>query len=182
MPDLADPAHAHCCAGRRGRRESTLARAIGERLGLPVIHLDRFVFGPGWTPIETGTVRARLYEALAADRWVVEGTYPQLQDLTLPRADLTIWIEQPALRRLFRAWRKTRLHRGRPRADRPDGCEEGFGFSYVRTVFHFGRWTRLVERAIRAATPGQVIVLRGDRAVANFLDSLGTARKGAVIG
>ena len=146
--------------GGGGAGKSTLARRLGASLDLPVIHLDRIVFGPGWLPREPADVRARL-AGLLGDAWIVEGTYSESAELTLPHADLVLWLDQPAWRRLWRAWRKTRDHRGKPRADRPDGCEEGFDWSYARTVLGFGRWTPGVERWLGELSATPVVRLRG---------------------
>jgi hypothetical protein len=90
----------------------------------------------------------------------------------LPYADLVIWVDQPAWLRLWRAWRKTRIHRGRPRADRPDGCAEGFGWSYAQTVLKFGAWSPALERRLTKAGGRAPLRLRGDRAVARFVAQL----------
>jgi hypothetical protein len=158
--------------GGAGAGKSTLARRIGEARGLPVVHLDLMVFGSGWSRIPIPLARERLAAALEPGAWVVEGTYPELADLTLPHADLVIWVDQPAWLRLWRAWRKTRIHRGRPRADRPDGCAEGFGWSYAQTVLKFGAWSPALERRLTKAGGRAPLRLRGDRAVARFVAQL----------
>jgi hypothetical protein len=130
------------------------------------------MFGAQWARISDDAARAALTEATSSGRWVVDGTYPHLFDLLLPNAELVIWIEQPTLKRLWRAWRKTRIHRGKPRADRPDDAEEGFTWRYALMVMQFGRFTRDVERGLKAATTGRVVCLKGDRAVRRFLMEL----------
>ena len=154
--------------GGAGAGKST----IGEARGLPVVHLDRVVFGPGWTRIAVPLAREQLAAMLEPGAWVVEGTYAELADLTLPRADLVIWVDQPAWLRLWRTWRKTRIHRDRPRADRPDGCEEGFDWAYARTVLRFGAWSPALERRLTEAAGRPPLRLRGDRAAARFVAQL----------
>jgi adenylate kinase family enzyme len=154
--------------GGAGAGKSTLARRLGQALGVPVIHLDRIVYGPGWARFEPELVRRQLVAALG-DAWIVEGTYAETAELTLPHADLVLWLDQPAWRRLWRSWRKTCDHRGKPRADRPDGCEEGFDWRYARTVLSFGRWTRRMERWLGEASPTPVVRLRDDRDIAWML-------------
>lgn len=172
--EIADATSATCVAilGGAGAGKSALARRIGEARGLPVVYLDRVVFGPGWRPIPTPLARERLAAALEPGAWVVEGTYPELADLILPHADLIIWLDQPAWLRLWRAWRKTRIHRDRPRADRPDDCAEGFGWSYARTVLSFGAWSPALERCLSKAAGRPPLRLRGDAAVARFVARL----------
>jgi putative MATE family efflux protein len=157
--------------GGAGAGKSTLARQVGARRDLPVVHLDRLVFGPRWTKRDIADVRAELASQLGP-RWVVEGTYPELADLILPKAEIVIWIDQPVLKRLWRTWRKTRLNRNALRADRPDDAEERFTLNYVRTILNFGRFTPNVEARLKEATAGRIICLTGDRAVARFLREL----------
>ncbi|HYI67475.1 MAG TPA: hypothetical protein VEW95_11165 [Candidatus Limnocylindrales bacterium] len=78
------------CSGK-----TTLARAISERFGLPHVELDALFWGPSWTPVPDATFRARVAEALAADRWVLDGGYAKLHDLTWARAELVIWLDYP---------------------------------------------------------------------------------------
>jgi len=51
--------------GVPGAGKSTLARAIGQRCSIPVIHLDAHFFAPGWTPKPDDERRAT-YEELVA--------------------------------------------------------------------------------------------------------------------
>jgi putative MATE family efflux protein len=170
--DLADvPPDARRIAilGGGGAGKSTLARRLGAARGLPVIHLDRLVFGPGWTRLGAEAVRQRLTAALPDDAWIVEGTYAEASELTLPRADLVLWIDQPTWLRMWRSWRKTRDHQGRPRADRPEGCAEGFGWRYAVIVLRYGRLSKSWERGLDALSRTPVVRLRGDRAIARLL-------------
>jgi hypothetical protein len=165
--------------GGAGAGKSTLARKLGEALDLPVIHLDRLAFGAGWRPRGPQAMCADLRSAIAPGAWIVEGTYGEASAITLPAADLVLWLDQPAWRRLWRTWRKTVVHRGRPRADRPDDCEEGFGWRYVATVLNFGGWSRPLARRLNAATSGEVRRVRGDAGARRLLAGLGARRPGS---
>lgn len=158
--------------GGAGSGKSTLARRLGGARGLPVIHLDRIVFRSGWSRNALDLVQEQLAEQLG-EAWVVDGTYAEAMGLTLPQADLTLWLDQPAWLRLYRSWRKTRDHRGKPRADRPDDCEEGFTWRYALSILAFGRWTDDLERRLGAVAKTPVVRLRGDREVALMLAGLG---------
>ena len=158
--------------GGGGAGKSTLARRLGEVLDAPVVHLDRLAFDPGWTPVDAETLRARLAPLVEPSAWVVEGTYPAVADLVLGRAEVTLWLDQPVWRRLWRAWRKTRIHRRRPRADRPDGCEERFGWAYAWRILQFGAWSTRLRGRLERASAGPVLRLRGDRAAARFVAGL----------
>ena len=164
--------------GGAGSGKSTLARELGARLALPVVHLDRLYYGPDWTPVGAEVFRERVAGALAGERWVVEGTYPDAAPVSLPRADLVLWLERPAALRLWRAWRKTRHHRGQPRADRPDDCPERFTLRYAMTVLSFGAWTPAVEASVRnLARVAEVACLRSDAEVRALAERLTELRR-----
>jgi len=161
--------------GGAGAGKSTLARTLGAHFGLPVIHLDRLRYDPGWTLVDPALFSDRLADVAATEAWVVDGTYGESRARLMPRAELILWLDQPAPLRLYRTWRKT-AHPERPRADRPDGCEEAFGWRYVRTILSFGRWTPRVDARLHAAAPeADIRCLRGDRGRARFLTELGVA-------
>jgi len=164
--------------GGAGSGKSSLALRLGEALGERVIHLDRLAYGPGWSLQRPGAIAEGLAPLIASGGWIVEGTYGEASALTLPLADAVVWLDQPVWLRLWRTWRKTRIHRGRPRADRPDGCEETFGWSYVRTIASFGGWSDRLEAALTAAGARRVIRLRGDRAVERFVRALAGSAPG----
>jgi adenylate kinase family enzyme len=155
--------------GGGGSGKSTLALRLGAALGLPIIHLDRLVYGPAWARQSPNRVRENLLLLVEKGPWIVDGAYVEAAPVTLPRADLILWLDQPVWRRLYRAWRKTRDHQGKPRPDRPDDCEETFGWSYVSSILSFGRLSRDLERWLGELAKTPVVRLRGDRDIARLL-------------
>ncbi|HEY5008664.1 MAG TPA: hypothetical protein VII42_11705, partial [Caulobacteraceae bacterium] len=84
--------------GNAGSGKSTLARRLGERLRLPVVHLDVLFWEPGWTEPDNEAFRTRVRAAIAGDDWISEGNYlSRTFDLRLPRAELVIWMDTPRL-------------------------------------------------------------------------------------
>ena len=86
--------------GSSGVGKSTLALALAERLGVPVIELDALMHGPDWTPTPTpefrSTVMAAMAEADESDGgWVVPGNYRTVADITQRSADTIVWLDLP---------------------------------------------------------------------------------------
>lgn len=111
--------------GSAGSGKSTAARLIGEKLGLPVFHMDREVYWlPGWVELSQED-RVRQVEWLVAkDAWVFEGSYSSTFHLREARADMVIWLQIPLAQRLFRVIRRSITQRGKARPDMADGCVE----------------------------------------------------------
>ncbi len=78
------------CSGK-----TTLSRALSRRLNLPVVEFDALFWGPDWTPVPDEIFRSRVIEAAAADRWVLDGGYAKVRELTWSRADTIVWLDYP---------------------------------------------------------------------------------------
>ncbi len=161
--------------GASGSGKSTLARLLGERLGLPVVHLDRAYWLPGWVAPTREVWRARVADLVAADAWVMDGQYSSSLDLRLARADVVIWLDLP--RRIYfprTVWRLIRYH-GRERGDAGDGCRERFDLGFFRDwVWSYPARSRPHDAQLMASLPGHVrgIVLRTPGDVRQFAAGL----------
>ncbi|WP_248920542.1 AAA family ATPase [Pseudomonas entomophila] len=168
--------------GNAGSGKSTLARAIGARLGLPVVHLDRLFWEPGWEEADDEVFRERVVQALAGGSWVTDGNYSRRTfDLRLPHADLVIWLDTPRLTCLRRVIQRSLLKPARP--DLPQGCNEKPNkdfLEFLKFVWHFDRVSRLGIEAMRLAIGAQVPVvhLGSAREVAAFVEGLPGVVKG----
>ena len=83
--------------GPGGAGKSTFARSLGELTGLPVLHLDRFFWKPGWVETPRDEWRQRQSELAAADRWIADGNYGGTFDERFARADTVIIVARPRL-------------------------------------------------------------------------------------
>ncbi|MBO0754282.1 MAG: (d)CMP kinase [Bradyrhizobiaceae bacterium] len=118
--------------GPSGAGKSTLARSIGERLSIPVVHLDALYWNPGWVPSEIAQFRESIAQAAARDTWIMDGNYTTHLDLRLPRADAVIWLDLPRSIYFRRSlWRSIRNY-GRVRDDVGFGCPERFELSFFK--------------------------------------------------
>jgi adenylate kinase family enzyme len=112
--------------GGQGTGKTTLARALGARLGVPVHELDLVArVGGGTGPERTAEERAADVATIAAaDAWIVEGVHLDWTTPLLDRADLIVWLDHvrghAASARMVRrfganAWQELRTRRGRER-------------------------------------------------------------------
>src|SRR4051812_11836598 len=81
--------------GSGGAGKSTLARRIGERLGLPVIHLDAEHWQSGWIEPSKEEWARRVSELVKADAWVIDGNYGGTMDSRLAACDTAIFLDLP---------------------------------------------------------------------------------------
>jgi adenylate kinase family enzyme len=156
--------------GSSGAGKSTFARALGARLGVPVVHLDALFWQPGWVEPENAAFRAAVAAAIAGDAWVTDGNYVgRTFDLRLPRADTVIFLHQPRWLCVFRILRRWLTAFGRTRPDMAEGCRENFSWDFFLWTWQFEakHEPRILAAAERYPTP--ITHLRGGAAMARFL-------------
>jgi adenylate kinase family enzyme len=93
--------------GCSGSGKTTLAVMLAQTLGAPHVELDSMYHQPGWTPLGDEEFRARVTEATAPDRWVVDGNYSVVRDIVWGRADTIVWFDLPYATVMGRMIRRT---------------------------------------------------------------------------
>ena len=130
--------------GNGGAGKSTFAAALGGRFCLPVVHLDRLWWQPGWVERSREEFDGMLSAELAKPVWVMDGNYHRTLSQRLAAADCAVFLDIPADVCLESAYARVRQYGGRSRPDMADGCPE-------RVDAQFEEWIRSFERDVRPA-------------------------------
>ena len=128
--------------GTSGSGKSTLAKRLGERYGLPVLHMDTVHFLPGWVerPFAEEEAIVRQFLDENAGGWVIDGNYSKTcYARRLKEADKIIVLWFSPLVCLWRAIRRWQQNKGRVRESSAPGCEEKIDAEFVRWILHDGR-------------------------------------------
>jgi adenylate kinase family enzyme len=163
--------------GPGGAGKSTLARALGARLALPVIHLDREYWRPGWVAPARAEWLARVTALAAAERWVMDGNFSASLEPRLARCDTVLLVVPPARTCLARVVRRRLAHRGTTRVDMAPGCEERLTLEFLWWIASYRRRRLPAMRRRLAALPPSVAVheLRSPDAVVALLAAVDRA-------
>lgn len=164
--------------GQPGSGKSTLARKLGERTGLPVVHIDTIHLQPGWVERSRDEKTRLCHEVEARERWIFEGGHSTTWNNRLARADMLIWIDRSAPLRFWRVFLRTMLNRGRSRPDLPDDCPELLANlpEFLGFMWRTKTSSREAIKRFVATVPSgfRVVCLRSNRDTEVFLASLGT--------
>ena len=77
--------------GYSGAGKSTLARALGTRYSVPVLHMDRVHWAPGWQERDRGEAHRLVHEFMENPDWVIDGNYTKFEyERRLAEADKII--------------------------------------------------------------------------------------------
>jgi len=160
--------------GCGGAGKTTLACAIGQRTGLPVVHLDSHFWNDGWVQTPRDRWTERVDELIAPNHWVIDGNYGGTMERRLARADTVIFLDFARWRCVGRVLRRRVRFHGRTRPDLPPGCPERMTGEFLRFIWDYNRTKRptVLERIGRVAEGRRVEILRGPGAVTRFLETI----------
>ncbi len=158
--------------GSPGAGKSTLASRLAERLGLPLIHLDREHWSAGWVSLPNDVWAARVSELAARPTWIIDGNYANTLDVRLNRATTIIWLDLPRWLCMARIIRRVLTYWGRVRPDMAEGCPERLNLELLRYTWNFSSHSRPKNEGLLKGlrSDQKLVVLRTPREVANFLN------------
>jgi adenylate kinase family enzyme len=160
--------------GRGGAGKSTLARTLGEKLGLPVIHLDTEHWLPGWVEPPDDVWAARVGELVQGERWIMDGNFGGTFEERFAVADTIVFLDFPAWLCAWRVLQRVQQWHGRNRPDLPEGCPERFDFKFLRWIYTYGgRRGEVLARVFRSQAAGRrVVILRSPSEVRRYVAGL----------
>lgn len=163
--------------GGCGAGKSTLARALGELLNLPVAHLDTHYWQPGWVEVAGEAFDAAHDELIAADAWIIDGNYGRTQPTRFARADAIVLLDYNRLVLIWQVLRRIRAWHGRTRPDMGAGCPEQLDLPFLWYTWNFprvhgARVRELIDAAEHARPDLAVVRLRSPRQTRDWLRSL----------
>jgi adenylate kinase family enzyme len=125
--------------GCSGTGKSTLSRQLGLLLEIPVVHLDRMFWRPGWQNISRQQLRELMIPAMERPSWIIDGNFQSTLELRMQYADTVIFLDYP--RRVFMTSVLKRIWQtyGTSRADLRPGCPEKLDWEFLRWVWNFQR-------------------------------------------
>lgn len=154
--------------GPCGSGKSTLSRELAPLMRLPLVHMDQLGWQAGWVETEKAELRARLAEAVAGERWLIEGNYGSTLGPRLERADTVIYLDFPIRLCLWRLIRRIVTLRGQSRPDMPEGCPERFDAAFFWYVLNWNSGPRLRTEAHIAPYADKVVRLRNPQMLADW--------------
>lgn len=163
--------------GSSGSGKSTLARQLGKQLNLPVFHLDRYYWQPGWVEMPEAQWNAKIASMVSFDSWIIDGNYRDTLDVRINRADSVIFMDLHPFICSWRAIKRRIVYRNRPRPDMAAGCVEKLFdpqlFEFIRHIWQYPYRAKpdVAENLNAISEEKRVVWLRSKSQVKNFTQS-----------
>ena len=101
--------------GCPGSGKSTVSRALHNKTGIPLYHLDMMYWNADKTTVEKSIFLERLSAVLEKNEWIIDGNYGSTMELRMAACDTVIFLDYP----LDVCLDGIRERRGKPRSDMP---------------------------------------------------------------
>ncbi|MBX8643269.1 MAG: topology modulation protein [Thermoplasmata archaeon] len=117
--------------GSPGAGKSTISRAVSSATGLPLFHLDRLYWKPGWVPVRREKFLERVRAVIASPAWIIDGNYQSTFPERFEAADTVIFLDFSRIACIVGALRRLVLDGRKERPDMTEGCEERFNRKFL---------------------------------------------------
>ena len=101
--------------GCPGSGKSTVSRALHNKTGIPLYHLDMMYWNADKTMVEKSVFLERVSAVFEKDEWIIDGNYGSTMELRMAACDTVFFLDYP----LDVCLGGIKERRGKPRSDMP---------------------------------------------------------------
>lgn len=162
-----------CIIGHSGSGKSTLAEILGEKYGLPVLHLDATFWYGNWQSRTREEQTSIVEDFLCKNTggWIIEGNYFKICLQRFAECDKLYFLDYNRLFCFKSAYGRYKKYKGTCRPDCP--CMEKFDWEFAWWILHKGRTRKHKKQfaeAVGSCTNAHVFKTR--KRLNEYLDTL----------
>lgn len=156
--------------GSGGAGKSTLSRKLAEKLNLPLYHLDKIHWLPGWKAIPRDEFISKQKAILEKEKWIIDGNYINTMRMRAEKADTIIYLDFPMLACLKGVLKRYFSKEKRP--DAAEGCEENLDAKFIWWIITFRFHTKpKINKIFSANINSSILTLKNRNQVKLFIEN-----------
>ena len=157
--------------GVSGSGKSTLANKLGNKLELPVFHLDKYFWTTGWKQrYETkAEFNAFAQELALKDQWIIDGNYRDTLDVRFDRAEVIILLDIPKWRCLWRAF--IRIFDRKQAIDKPEGVKQKIDWFLVKWIIYYKN-NEMREKVLSYSSQKTIFIAKNNKQIKVVLEKI----------
>ena len=82
--------------GCPGSGKSTFSKALHEKTGLPLYHLDMLYWNSDRTTVSKELFRERLQKVIEENQWIIDGNYGSTIEMRMKESDTVFFLDYPS--------------------------------------------------------------------------------------
>ena len=160
--------------GGNGSGKTTFSKALAEKTGLPLVHLDSLDWKENWKSVGRDVFDARLEQELIKSKWILDGNMNRTLPHRLEYCDTVFYLDFSSLSCLFGVISRTIKYYGKTRPDMAPNCPERFSPEFYLQAFRYNSKFRKKYYGFMKEHPEiKWIVLKNRRQVRKYLKGYG---------
>ena len=154
--------------GCPGSGKSTFARALAEKTGVPLYHLDMLYWNADKTTVDRCVFRERLAKVIEKDEWIIDGNYASTMEERMLACDTVFFLDYP----LGTCLNGIEARRGKARSDMP-WIETETDTEFIEYIKSFNEQQRpSIFAVFEKYADKNICVFKGREEADEFLNSL----------
>lgn len=160
--------------GCGGAGKSTFSRKIAEILNIPVYHLDKLYWRPGWVPTPNDEWDYLIKNLVSKEKWIIDGNYGRTLDTRLENADTIIFLNMSKYLCIYRIIKRRLMYNGITRPDMNEGCKEKLDMDFIKWVWGYNKNKKpeILNKLNKFSNQKNVIIFNNSYEADSFINDL----------
>jgi len=159
--------------GNTGAGKTTFARALSEKTGISLVHLDKIFWYGDWNHLSQVEFDEALGVELEKEEWIIDGNYNRTLSRRLEYADTVFYLDFPTITCLWGITERIIKNHGKCREDMGGNCPDSFrkAKELYKSTLSFNRRDRKKYRELLKNCEN-AIIFRSRRQIKKYLKEL----------
>lgn len=154
--------------GCPGAGKSTFSRALRDKIGLPLFHLDMLFWNADKTNVSRKEFDQKLFDILKQEKWIIDGNYGRTFEMRLKECDTVFLLDFPVSVCLSGV--ESRI--GKPREDMP-WIEQAFDAEFKEWIIDFPKKELPhIYELLEKYKDKNVIIFKSHNEIDGYLESI----------
>lgn len=156
--------------GCPGSGKTTLSKALAEKTGLPLIHLDKIQWQGDWQCVRGEDFDRILRDELEKPEWIIDGNYDRTIKMRLGYCDTVIYLDYHTCVSFSGALKRLISNYGKVRDDMGGNCKERFDPVFFWFILTFNlKKRRKYHSMLKDCRDKNIVILRSRHQSDEFL-------------
>lgn len=149
--------------GLPGGGKSTFAHFLSKKTKIPVFHLDKYIYDPGWVQRGQQSIESIQNWMINQSTWIIDGNNIPSLELRYSTADLVLYLKYSKLLCLYRVVKRF-FFKNREIDDRAEGCKERLEWWLIKYIWQFDKFIDPVLMRLKKLYGNtKLIIVHSDR-------------------